>query len=105
MALIRRKDRLTNARWARVTAWNELLSSTDQFQQAELLFKWRTDYFREKYGLAPDAILSIEALMDRDKDEHWKNSIADAKYHAERMQAFAALHRAAMDELGLLEVE
>lgn len=97
--MMKRHDRPTGARWARSTAWTELLISTDKFTQAEMLFNWRTDKIRKDHGLGPDDDLTVEALIDRKNDEQWQNAVTDCRYHAQRMQAFAALHAAAMREL------
>jgi hypothetical protein len=80
-------------------AWSELLKSTDKFLQAEMLFEWRTDEFKKKYGLGPNDDLTVEAIIDRRNDEQWQVAVADCRYHAQRMQAFAALHDAAGREL------
>lgn len=103
--MIRRPDRLVNARWARNVAWTELLTSTDRFLQAETAFTWQTDAVREKHGLKPEQPLTVEALMDRSRDEVWQNAVADCVYYSARMNAFGALHAAAFRELGLLETE
>ena len=85
--------------WAVQRAWNELLISTDKFLQAEMMFNWRTDAARRKHNLGSDDELTVEALIDRKNDEQWQNAVNDCRYHAQRMQAFAALHTAAGHEL------
>jgi len=87
----------------RIQAWTQLVVSTDKFTQAELLFAQRTADFAEQYPNHRDSSeLSIEALKARDSDEQWKSAVADCQYHVQRMQAFAALHHAALEEMRLL---
>jgi hypothetical protein len=85
-------------RWA----WRELQVSADKFHQAELLFNWRTEVVKDKHGLGAEDDLTVEAVIDRKNDEQWQTSVADCRYHMQRMTAYGGLHAAAVAELRLL---
>ena len=86
----------------RRVAWRELQISTDKFLQAERLFDWRTEKIKARRGHGPDDPLTVEEVIDRKNDEQWQTAVADCRYHAQRMQAFGALHQAAVAELNLI---
>lgn len=83
------------ARRVKNRSWYLLLESLDLYEQAELLFKERTDVIRERHGLQPGQPLTVEAVRDRMLDEQWQASIADAPHYARRITAYATAYRAA----------
>jgi hypothetical protein len=95
-------EHIHEAERRRRAAWKQLQVSTDRFQQAELSFEWRTDKVRALHGLQPDDRLTVEALLERSRDEVWQNAVKDCVYFAARMSAYGALHQAAVAELRIL---
>lgn len=69
-------------------AWEQALLSRDLLLEAEDLFAERTEVIKKRLGVKT---MTVEALIDRKNDEKWQTSVADAKYHLERLTAFAAL--------------
>jgi len=96
------RERVATADRARRHAWEQLLISTDRFEQAETAFNWRTDRVRERFHIPTDERLSVEALLERSRDETWQNAVKDCDYYSTRMIAFATAHQSAVAELRLL---
>lgn len=96
------REMVVEANRRRRVAWHQLQISADKFHQAETLFNWRTDVVKKKHGLRANDDLTVEAVIDRKNDEQWQTSVADCRYHMQRMTAYGGLHAAAVAELRLL---
>ena len=83
----------------RAHCFQQMLLSLDQFEQAELQFNWRTDVARKRHNLKANEPLSVEAVLDRSRDEKWQNAVADCRYTRERAAMYATVYRELTDRL------
>lgn len=90
------EENLREASRVATRSWRLLVESLDQLQQAEVLFAERTQYVKDKLGVTT---LTVEAVKERELDEQWKSSIADAQYALQRMQAMSGAYGAARSRL------